>query len=210
MNMNRLISLLQQFQSPDVFNPWRDNDPLDAPGGAAAGRFLRLEAHFSCEPKLLLIGEAPGYQDRHFSGVPFTSERLLIQGAIPRISSPTRLTTRLRPWSEPSATIVWGALSELDLAEDTVLWNAFAWHPHEHGQQLSNRKPKRQELEAGLFVLKAVIEHFHGVVRIIPVGQVAAGALTRLGITTGTPTRHPAFGGAQEFRSNLRDQAQAL
>ena len=52
-----------------------------------------------------------------------------------------RLSTRARPWSEPSATTVWGTLRELGVAEVTLLWNAFPWHPHKPGNLQSNRTP---------------------------------------------------------------------
>lgn len=199
--MKRLLALLQSFRSPDVFNPWRDRDTMDILPKPAEARLERLRAHFTCEPKLLLLGEAPGYQGCHFSGIPFTNEKLIGERMIPRVA-PVRITSRTLPWCEPSATIVWSALRGLGLADRTILWNAFAWHPHQPGNLLSNRAPTRAEVDAGIDALKAVLAHFDGVT-VVPVGQVAAATLARLGLETAAPVRHPAFGGATKFRAGM-------
>lgn len=175
---------------------------MDALPGGAVARAERLQCHFSCTPKLILIGEAPGYQGAHFSGVAFTNELLIMRGAIPRVSSTFRLTVRHNPWSEPSATIVWGALKDLGLAEHTVLWNTFAWHPHRPGDLLSNRTPRPEEVQNGLPVLKAFLAMFRGV-PLVPVGKVAERALANVGIDPLAAVRHPAMGGATEFRRGL-------
>ena len=84
-----------------------------------------------------------------------------------------------------------------------MLWNAFAWHPHDAGDPYSNRRPTRAELEAGLPVLRAVLNHFRGV-PVVPVGQVAGETLSKLGVETHPLVRHPAYGGANEFRRGLQ------
>jgi uracil-DNA glycosylase len=201
--MKALLSRLCSFRSPNVFNPWGEDDPMDAAAGGAEARVERLRAHFDSWPRLILLGEAPGYQGCHFSGMAFTNERLILDGRIPRVSSAMRLTTRPRPWCEPSATIVWGSLHDLGLAERTVLWNAFAWHPHKPGNKLSNRTPAPKEVEEGLPVLRSLLEYFSGV-PVIPVGQVAARTLSRLGIEALPPVRHPAMGGATAFREGMQ------
>jgi uracil-DNA glycosylase len=201
--MDSLLNQLAKFAAPLVFNPWCADDPMDALPGGAEGRIQRLRAHFDCKPALLLIGEAPGYQGCHFTGIPFTNEKLILEGAIPRVSSTFRLTNRERPWCEPSATIVWRTLRELGLADRTVLWNAFAWHPHRAGELLSNRTPTPAEVQAGSVVLRAVIQHFDGV-PIVPVGKISARTLTELGIAAQPAVRHPSHGGAAEFRAGLQ------
>ncbi|MHB8727629.1 MAG: uracil-DNA glycosylase [Sulfuricaulis sp.] len=195
--MNELIETLAEFTAPNVFNPWRDADPLDI-GAGHLHRQLRLARHFNVRPRILLIGEAPGYQGCHFSGVPFTNEKLILEGEIPRVHATGRLTKRERPWCEPSATIVWRTLHDLDLADEVVLWNAFAWHPYKDGNPMSNRAPTRAELEAGKPVLTQVLAHFEGV-PIVPVGRVAEKLLAILGVETLAPVRHPSMGGAHDF-----------
>ena len=203
------------FRSRYVFNPWVQRDPLDLSESMApaelgpAGRLARLKAHFAISPALVLIGEAAGYQGCHFSGIPFTNEKLLTEGQIPRIPAAPRLTSRLRPWCEPSATIVWGALRTLGLAERTILWNAFAWHPYKPGCSYSNRAPTRAELESGREVLDGVLAAFRRAA-IVAVGKVAEHALRQLGRKVQATLRHPSMGGAQEFRAGLAALAQDI
>lgn len=206
---------LRAFRSQHVFNPWAERDPLDATATVAAaelgprGRLARLKAHFATAPALVLVGEASGYQGCHFSGMPFTNERLLLEGRIPRVRAAARLTTRPRPWCEPSATVVWGTLQALGLAERTVLWNAFAWHPFKPGDPYSNRAPTRAELEAGRTVLDGVLGAFPRAT-VVAVGKVAERTLRELGREPGATVRHPSMGGANEFRAGLAVLAKKL
>jgi uracil-DNA glycosylase len=199
---------LRAFRSRHVFNPWAERDPLDAAGGTEPhglgpdGRLSRLKAHFATAPALVLLGEASGYQGCHFTGMPFTNEKLLVADRIPRVRVAARLTTRPRPWCEPSATVVWGALHALGLAEQTVLWNAFAWHPFRPGEPYSNRAPTRAELEAGRDVLDGVLGTFARA-RVVAVGKVAERTLRCLGREPYATLRHPSMGGANEFRGGL-------
>ena len=201
-----LLQKLLAVHLPDVFNPWADVDPMDVSISAPSRRLERLRAHFSVPAAVVLCGEAPGYQGCHFSGIPFTSEALLCEGAIPRCAASGRLTTRERPWSEPSARIVWKALYELGIAERTVLWNTFAFHPHRPGEPYTNRTPRSDEIEANVETLRAVLGHFEaqGAV-VVAVGRVAERTLQRLGISCRKKVQHPAYGGAPKFRSGLTE-----
>lgn len=208
------INQIGGFRSPLVFNPWDEFDPLDASGYGWFRRRVRLGEHFNiAAPKFLLIGEAPGYQGCHFSGVPFTNEKLILEGVIPRVREEARFTTRRLPWSEPSATIVWRTLHNLGIAESTVMWNAFAWHPHKPDVPMSNRSPTEKELFAGLDVLQMVVDHFRNPdpvaqlltqpVMVVAVGRTAEKALKKLNITTAGAARHPSMGGAKEFAAGM-------
>lgn len=203
-DLSPFLRLLATPATTAVFNPWRDHDPgTDALPRAAAARLERLEAFFTTRPRWLLLGEAAGYQGAHVSGIPFTSERLLLEGAIPRVDiGGQRLSTRARPWSEPSATTVWGTLHALDRAGDTLLWNAYPWHPHRPGVLQSNRTPTPAERRAGLPVLEALLAALPQV-RCFAVGRNAEASLAEVGIRA-TPLRHPSMGGATAFREGLR------
>jgi uracil-DNA glycosylase len=123
---------------------------------------------------ILLVGEAAGHRGARVSGIAFTSERQLT-GAGP---------------AEASATIVHRTLAELGLAEDVLLWNVVPTHP---GTERSNRRPTRDEVAAARPFLAELVRGR----RVIPVGRLAQAELG------GEYVRHPAHGGAREFRAGL-------
>jgi len=187
-----------------LFNPWHDHCPHDAAGNGPQGKLERLAQHLDCDAKFILVGEAPGYQGCRYSGIAFTSERLLMEGAIPRIPALNqRLSTRRLPFSEPSATIVWKTLYHLGIAERTILWNAMQLHPHRADNLWSNRTPTPNEITLGAPAVRMLKEAFPQA-RIVAVGKKAEGLLHDMGITTVGSVRHPANGGATEFAKGLQ------
>ncbi len=190
-------------------NPWIAGNDDDAADNGPARRIAHLRAH-AARPglRLVLIGEAAGYQGCRISGIPFTSEALLIDGSIPGIAATSRLSTRAKPWSEPSARVVWRTLYEQRLADHSFLWNAFPLHPHEPGKPLSNRTPTRAELSAGEGVLRALRNALPDAV-LAAVGNKSSEALTRLGLAHET-LRHPAYGGVPEFVAGVERLARRL
>ncbi len=192
------------FGLEGLFNPWRDSCPHDAAGNGPTEKLNRLALHLDCDPEFILAGEAPGYQGCRYSGIAFTSERLLGEGSIPRISATTgRLSTRRLPFSEPSATIVWKTLYRLGIENRTILWNAMQLHPHRLDNLWSNRTPTPQEIRLGEPALRILIEKFPAA-KIIAVGKKSEGLLREMNIPITGSVRHPANGGATEFAVGLK------
>lgn len=188
---------------PALFHPWRDRCPRDTPENGPEARLVRLAAHLDCEARWILVGEAPGYQGCRYSGVAFTSERLLIEGAIPRVPRVAgRLSTRASPFSETSATIVWRALYRAGIAQTTILWNALQLHPHRIAEPWSNRTPTPAELAHGRPAVHRLIEAFPRA-RVIAVGRKAELLLASTGVAVHSAVRHPANGGATAFTEGL-------
>lgn len=207
-----------------LFNPWYHQDKKhDLMANAPEIRRRQLELYLSerqHRAKYLFIAEALGYQGGHFTGIAMTSERILLgyqaekYGVEPehvfRNEKPLRTS---RPdliekgMSEPTATIMWGALIDLDINPyDVVLWNAVPWHPYKPEKGfLSNRTPLAAEMEAGLRHLNTFISLFDDVV-VIAVGRKCEQSLKELGVAH-VGVRHPANGGAPKFRSQLADLA---
>jgi uracil-DNA glycosylase len=136
----------------------------------------RLERYLAARAgaEIVLVGEAAGYRGARVSGIPFTSERQLT-GAGP---------------AEASATIVHRALARLGAEDEVLLWNVVPTHP---GTESSNRRPRRDEVEAAAPFLADVLQ---GRVA-IAVGRVAAAALDAPYV------RHPSHGGAAAFEQGL-------
>lgn len=183
--------------------------------------------------KIAIIGEALGYRGGHFSGIAMTSERILLGkkpeiAAAPcerrkrkaRSKSggfrpPLQILETIKPrrtskpsicpdgFSEPTATIVWGALLKIGVLPDQfVLWNAFPWHSFDpHRGLLSNRMPNKSEQLSGRPVLKAFLELFP-CERIVALGKIAAAQLEKLNVNAHR-VRHPASGGAKLFRQQI-------
>jgi Uracil DNA glycosylase superfamily len=216
MSCNELddfLRLLKRSPSGAVFNPWWQVDEQNDTGPSApAIRRKQLRAYLQQrlgKEKLALIGEAVGYRGGHFSGIPMTSERLLLGKQPEVVATPYKPQRTSKPekcpngFSEPTATIVWGTLLRLGLKPDQfVLWNAFPWHSFDprHGM-LSNRMPDKSERSAGLPVLKAFLELFP-CDQVVALGKVAAAGLDQLGIAADC-VRHPASGGATLFRIQI-------
>ena len=106
-------------------------------------------------------------------------------------------------FSEPTATIVWGALLKIGvLPDEFVLWNAFPWHSFDpHRGLLSNRMPNKSEQLSGRPVLKAFLELFP-CEQIVALGKIAAAQFEQLGVNAHS-VRHPASGGARLFRQQI-------
>lgn len=186
-----------------LFNPWRDTCPDDFEWNGPSDKLARLAAHLDCDPVFILCGEAPGHLGCRHSGIAFTSERLLLAGSIPRMPRiDQRLTSRKRPFSEPSATIVWTTLYRLGIAERTVLWNALQMHPHEPGNRRSNRTPTPAEISLGAPALKLLIAAFPAA-KIVAVGKKSEGLLASMEIESAAIVRHPANGGATKFAEGM-------
>jgi hypothetical protein len=188
---------------PKLFNPWRDHCTDDDPCNGPDAKLARLAAHLDCDPGFVLCGEAAGYLGCRHSGIAFTSERLLLEGRIPRISPVHhRLTSRFRPYSEPSATIVWEALYTLGIEERTILWNALPMHPHKSGDEQSNRTPTSEEFEIGKRALQRLVAAFPSA-KVVAVGKSAERSLNSMGVPAAY-VRHPANGGATAFARELK------
>jgi uracil-DNA glycosylase len=205
----RFLDLLRGSPPGAVFNPWWQVD-AENDIGADAPRIRRehLQAYLHervGRARLALVAEALGYRGGHFTGIPMTSERLLLGAApVPVLTTlAPRRTSRPemspRGFAEPTASIVWRALLELGVPSDGfVLWNAFAWHSFDpRGGLLSNRPPTRAELVQGRPVLEAFLTLCH-CEHVIALGRLAASQLA-----DAPCVRHPASGGATRFRDQL-------
>jgi hypothetical protein len=220
------LRLLKKSPPGAVFNPWWQVDKEnDADRNAPAIRRRHLRAYLRKRVsgvKLVLLGEALGYRGGHFSGIPMTSERILLgkkknNGIKPEhvfSSIEARRTSKREQcpdgFSEPTATIVWSSLLRLGVRpKEFVLWNAFPWHSFNPRRgMLSNRMPTKKERSAGLAVLKVFLDLFP-CDEIVALGNIAASQLKELNIECHR-VRHPASGGAKLFRQQIEKLLKAV
>jgi hypothetical protein len=210
--LDKFLRLLTASPSGAVFNPWWQIDEKNDIGPhSPAIRRKQLAAYFRerlGKARLAIVGEALGYRGGHFSGIPMTSERMLL-GKQPVIVAGIKPRRTSKPsvcpngFSEPTATIVWGALLKMGvLPDEFVLWNAFPWHSYDPRRGLlSNRMPNKSEQISGRPVLKDFLELFSRE-RIVALGKIAGAQLEQLGVNAHC-VRHPASGGAKLFRQQI-------
>jgi hypothetical protein len=217
--LDNFMRLLKTSPSGAVFNPWWEADEQNDVGpNAPAIRRNQLRAYLQKrfrKAHIAVIGEAVGYRGGHFSGIPMTSERLLLGRSNKVQVKSNDFFSDINPrrtskpekcpdgFSEPTATIVWGTLLQHGLKPDQfVLWNAFPWHSFDPRRgMLSNRTPDKSEQPAGLPVLKAYLELFP-CEQMVALRKIAAAQLSEIGVDA-HGIRHPASGGAKLFRQQI-------
>jgi uracil-DNA glycosylase len=198
------VSSLGEYEpGPCVFNQYRIRTGHGDVCRANLNRFLlELAAH---EPRVLLLGEAPGYRGCRLTGIPFTSESIMLEGvgSLGLLGS-HRGYERIDPAGpigrEASATIVWETLASLSFIP--VLWAAFPFHPHRADNPNSNRKPSADEIRLGTRFWQAIAEIFE-IEHIVAVGNVAHQSLAFENVSS-RRIRHPSHGGKRAFQEGLR------
>ncbi len=148
-SIERFIRLLKKSPSGAVFNPWwqvdEENDVVLSAPTIRKKQLAAYPRERLGKAKLVVIGEALGYRGGHFSGIPMTSERILL-GKNENVAAalyerrnlhgkmrdgghrpPLQILGSIKPrrtskpkkcpdgFSEPTATIVWGTLFRLSL-----------------------------------------------------------------------------------------------
>jgi hypothetical protein len=223
--VDQFVDRLQKYPSTgSVSNPWRDWDrKCDTGKDAPSHRSNHLRAYLNARlntAKALLIAEAPSYQGAKFSGIPMTCERTpLGLGRVScadvfdetikreRTSRPPETSSKaVKLWGfcEPTAGYVWGHMADrTGLSKKIVLWNVFAFHPHEDTDTLTNRKLTKDEIPDNRPVLEAFLRLFPDL-PILSIGKVSEKYLKEwLPRHKLSSARHPANGGGAEFRKDF-------
>src|SRR4029077_8550024 len=137
-SIEKFLRRLKKSPSGAVFNPWWQVDEENDVPQAPRIRREQLRAYL-CDrlgkARLAIIGEALGYRGGHFSGIPMTSERLLLRRKTG--IAPERILLGITPqrtskpqkcpdgFSEPTATIVWSTLLRLSLMSSQLVFLYF-------------------------------------------------------------------------------------
>lgn len=231
MSIDTFLDVLRARASTEtVTNPYNcDVQNVDVGPDACLHRLQQLRAYLLRRQetaRAILVAEAPGYQGARFSGLAMTSERLLagarefvarddilgegvVYNRTSHIESVKNKAQALFGFSEPTATIVWGEIMSANAAQKIVLWNTFPYHPHPVNRPLKNRRPTDEEIIAERQTLALLLGLFPQDVRLLAIGNIARDHLLGQNLKV-THVRHPANGGATEFRSGLRKFLQEI
>ena len=188
--MNKIDSFINDLRNEkvnsNVFNMYKDEYKC-------SNLFNYFEKMIKVNPKILLVGEAPGYNGCRLTGIPFTSEFILKNHSFFKKGFQVKGNQK-----ENSATIMWNVLDEIN--KFPLIWNVFPFHPFKNNEK-SNRKPSKEEINQGEYFLKSLINLFD-INKIIAVGNTAQITLNNLGYDN-VKIRHPSYGGKAEFKKKL-------
>jgi len=200
-----LVSLLARVRvTGDVYNQYAD-DNSKANAIRRCNLLLYLNQMSKLKPSLMLVGEAPGHRGCRLTGIPLTSEAIMLGGVgefgLFGEALGYRKTDEFpEPIKEITATIVWGTLVRFK-SPPLLMWSAFPFHPFRPGQPFSNRRPSRSETLLGQSYVSYLTELF-GIEDIIAMGDVAGRSLCDMGLRL-LKVRHPARGGKRKFVEGL-------
>jgi hypothetical protein len=207
MHLQPVYDLFQQYlfdvaSSEILFNLYRDRvDHLDV-DDAASIRQENLRAYLAAyddEPPLFLLAEAPGPWGCRFSGVPITAEAQLVDPDFPIDGAPT--SREQEPHTEYSAGIFWRVLQPV--FPHFFVWNSVPLHPHDPGEPLSIRNPRRSEVRTWERLTSELLDLLQPE-RIVGIGRKAERAVKEIGVDV-TYVRHPSQGGATKFTHGIAD-----
>lgn len=167
---------------------------------------IYLKKIYKLNPKILLVAEAPGHRGSRLTGVPFTSEYILMNnvegtnfyGKEAGFKLACKKETLLK---EATATIILETLIKYDIL--ALAWNSFPFHPHKPGISQSNRTPLKKEIALGQEPLLKIIDIFN-IEHVVAIGRKAEGSLKQLNIAADY-VRHPAQGGKNEFVQGINN-----
>jgi uracil-DNA glycosylase len=238
-SIDEFLRLLKKSPSGAVFNPWWEVDKENDIGrNAAAIRRNQLRAYQRKRlrtAQLAVIGEAVGYRGGHFSGIPMTSERLLLGKQTLIVAAlcerrnlqdsvrhggrrpPLQIISDINPrrtskpekcpdgFSEPTATIVWGTLLQHGLKPDQFV----LWNAFPW-HSFDPRRGRLSNRMPNNSERAAGLPVLKGFLELFPCDRVVAlGKIAAVQLeeldVNAHCVRHPASGGAKLFRQQIAE-----
>lgn len=193
--MNELKHFFNQLKkrknSLTVFNPYREEYKLDN-----LKRYLEHVFNQS-GPRVLLVGEAPGFKGCRLTGIPFSSGHIFSEIEHPFLQQLKPVIHLDQLDSENTASIVWRHL--LNHRTVPLFWNSFPFHPHPARIQKKNRAPNKAEIDEGAEYLRILVSEYKPDV-VAGLGRKGTECVMRvLPEESITYIRHPSYGGKNDF-----------
>mgnify|MGYP006297905981 FL=1 len=131
--------------------------------------------------------------------MPITAEAQLVDPDFPIDGTPT--SREQEPHTEHSAGIFWRVLQPV--FPHFFVWNSVPLHPHDPGEPLSIRNPRRSEVRTWERLTSELLDLLQPE-RIVGIGRKAERAVKEIGVDV-TYVRHPSQGGATKFTHGIAD-----
>jgi uracil-DNA glycosylase len=204
-SIENFVDGLARTNAPiNSYNPWSYDLKTNAMRRGNLIAYLKIL--MKSNPKVMLVGEAPGYRGTRKTGTPFSPEKIMTTNPFFKSDEKFTVENNENPMGEASATIVWRVMDELKFYP--LIWAAFPFHPHKPGNPESNRTPTTSEIMLGQKFIKDLIGLFK-IKKIVALGRAGEKTLKEMGIETSF-IRHPSHGGATLFRRGMTTLAKNL
>ena len=200
MKPEEFVEYLRNLETPDnnSFNFYREGYREPHEAAITSKNLLQyLKKMQSINPKILLVGEAPGYKGCKLSGIPFTSEFHVLHEEFFRDGFEVLDAKKLD--KEVSACAIWEVLGSIN--EIPLMWNIYPFHPLMADGR--NGKPKSRDIKLGKAVLENLLTMFN-IEEIHCIGTKSRDALANHPLFRGY-VRHPSYGGRNECISRLKE-----
>ena len=197
-------ALVNIHPTGDVFNPYNQACETHDTEKSMDIRICNLtyfsEGHANKGTTSLWIGESIGYNGNRRSGVYLYSEDVF-DDISKRLDIPP-LQNALEKSLQPAQTIktIWEAVQALDVLPLT--FNIFPFHSYQPRDEMTNRKPTKNEIETYIHLTKKLI-HVFNITTVVAIGRIPEVYLTKHGIEC-TYVRHPSMGGKQLFLEQIK------
>ena len=159
--------------------------------------FLYLKKMQELDPKVILVGEAPGYKGCKLTGIPFTSEYQILHNDF--FKGEFEILNADNPECENSAKIIWDAIGKA--RQIPLMWNIYPFHPST--REGRNGKPNAKDVDMGKDILEKLLTMFN-ISYMYCIGRKSESALKNHELFQGY-VRHPSHGGSKACKESLED-----
>lgn len=212
-DVDHFVEALKIPPSGDKYRNFYHNGPSKEETPQAKNVRSYLRRMYEIGPRVMLLGEAPGYRGCAMSGVPFMSVKTLENLGhfwdfeVTRPENPEFV-------SEISADCVFKTLIRLNIKP--LIWNVFCFHPHAPHVPKTNRTPLKSELVKHKKYLSGILQLFDPQV-IACVGRTSQNFIETIDEyqhyvheRRAYYVRHPSFGGASVFNQTMEGLVNTL
>lgn len=200
-----VTELVSVTPSGFVFNPYNQNCDENDNANSARIRVdnfsLFLTAQLRRQADSLWIGESVGYNGSRGSGLYLYGEESFKELAEMVGVDEFRIATKTKLPSARTVSVVWDAVKSIP--DIPVTFNIFPFHSYQEGNEFTNRKPLKSEIEQYLYLTSELIDIFK-FSKILAIGRLAEQYLHMLRIKC-SYVRHPSMGGVNTFHKQIAD-----